>query len=187
MDSRGRGGYQALINAIKYAIDKKVDIISMSLGGRVDNKELHYEITRAVNLGISVVCASGNDARGDMGTADELAYPGSYQEVIEVGAFNKNFIPSAFSNSNMMVDLIAPGENILSLAPGNRLAVLDGTSQATPIVTGALAVLKEWSTKEFGRVLDEVELYGQLIKCTKTLPNVSRRQQGNGCLYLNLF
>lgn len=187
LDSKGRGGYKNIVNAINYAIEKKVDIISMSLGGRVDDKNLHYAITRAVNLGITVVCASGNDARGDMGLVDELAYPGSYEEVIEVGAFNKQLIPSAFSNSNMMVDLIAPGEAILSLAPGDKFAVLNGTSQATPIVTGALAILKEWSKQEFGRELSEMELYGQLIKCTKKLPDISRRQQGNGRLFLDLF
>ncbi|MGL5381592.1 MAG: serine protease, partial [Clostridium sp.] len=56
---------------------------------------------------------------------------------------------------------------------------------ATPHVSGALALLIEWSKKEFGRTLTETELYGQLIKYTKTLP-LARTLQGNGLVYLNL-
>ena len=55
---------------------------------------------------------------------------------------------------------------------------------ATPHVTGALALLIEWSTKEFGRRLTEAELYGQLIKNTETL-NMARSLQGNGLLFMN--
>ena len=57
---------------------------------------------------------------------------------------------------------------------------------ATPHVSGALALLIEWSILEFKRKLSEPEYYAQLIKCTKKL-NMSRNLQGNGYLYMNTF
>ena len=55
---------------------------------------------------------------------------------------------------------------------------------ATPHVTGSLALLIEWSKKEFGRKLSEAELYGQLIKNTNTLP-ILRTLQGNGLVFMD--
>lgn len=182
LDKNGSGSYQGLINALNYAIDKKVDIISMSLGGPNDLPGLHDVIVKAINQNIVVVCAAGN--RGDNNYAtQELDYPGSYEEVIEVGAIDQNKKPAFFSNSNQYVDLLAPGVQILSTYKNQSYATLSGTSMATPYVSGALALLIEWSKKEYGRRLSESELYGQLIKCTNSI-NFSRNIQGNGYLYL---
>ena len=91
---------------------------------------------------------------------------------------------SYFSNSNDNVDLVAYGGNIMACYPGNKYAQCSGTSQATPQISGALALLKEKFIAEFGRLPEcESELYAQLIKNTKTIPNVSRKLQGNGILY----
>ncbi|MED1468433.1 S8 family peptidase [Bacillus salipaludis] len=182
----GSGQYDWIINAIHYAIEQKVDIISMSLGGPTDVKELHDAIKEAVlNHQILVVCAAGNEGDGDS-TTDEFAFPGSYNEVISVGAVDLNRHSSYFTNSNNEVDLVAPGEKITSTYLNGTYATLSGTSMATPHVSGALALLKDLSSKQFERVLTEPELYAQLIKRTVPLGD-SPKAEGNGLIYLTLL
>lgn len=132
---------------------------------------------------ILVVCAAGNEGDNNSST-DEYSYPGAYNEVISVGSIDYKKTAARFTDSNKEVDLLAPGVNIVSTYLNNSYAMLSGTSMATPHVTGALALLIEWSTKEFGRRLTEAELYGQLIKNTETL-NMARSLQGNGLLFMN--
>lgn len=182
IDRTGSGTVSWIVNAINYAIEKNVDIISMSLGTPVDDSKLEKAIKKAVNNNVIVVCAAGNE--GD-GNADvfEYSYPASYIDVISVGAVDKKGVPAEFSNSNLVVDLVAPGVDIVSTYPNNQFAIMSGTSMAAPHVTGSLALLKNWSKVEFQRDLTQEELYAQLIKCTKNI-GYPRTIQGNGVVYL---
>ncbi|MFB6468515.1 S8 family peptidase [Cytobacillus sp. Hz8] len=182
LDKNGSGQYEWIINGINYAIEQKADIISMSLGGPIDVPELHEAIQNAVNHQILVVCAAGNEGDGQE-SSDEYAYPGSYNEVISVGAINLKRRSSEFSNSNNEVDLVAPGEEILSTYLNGKYAKLSGTSMATPHISGGLALIKDTVNKSFERNLTEPELYAQLIKRTVPLGN-SPKLEGNGMLYL---
>ncbi|MFC6040783.1 S8 family peptidase [Paenisporosarcina macmurdoensis] len=185
LGKNGSGQYAWIIKAIQYAIDQKVDIISMSLGGPNDVKALHDVIIEAVNQNILVVCAAGNDGDGKDST-DEFGYPGFYNEVISVGAVNLERKSSGFTNSNNQVDLVAPGEKIISTYLNGTYATLSGTSMATPHVSGALALLKVISNAAFERDLTVPELYSQLIKRTVPLGN-SPNIEGNGLVYLTLL
>ncbi|MGL4656130.1 MAG: S8 family peptidase [Sarcina sp.] len=183
------GAYSWIVNAINYAIDKKVDIINMSLGGKYNSQQLHYAIKRAVANNILVVVAAGNDGDGN-GETTEMNYPAAYNESISVGAIKYDNGESRFSASNNEVDLVAPGQGtngrgIISLAPGNKYVELIGTSMATPHVAGALALIKNWAKKHFDKSLSEAELYAQLIKKTKTL-GFSPKIEGNGGLNLSI-
>lgn len=180
----GDGSYDAIVKALEQAINQKVDIINMSLGGTEANEKMHELINKAINNGICVVCASGNEAMGDNGSVDEISYPGFWREVVEVGSVEQDGIISKFSNSNYNIDLVAYGGQITSCYPGNKYATTSGTSQATPQISGALALLKQKFIAEFGRNPEcESELYAQLIKNTKNIANVNKKLQGNGCLY----
>ena len=185
LGKNGSGQYAWIIKAIQYAIDQKVDIISMSLGGPNDVKALHDVIIEAVNQNILVVCAAGNDGDGQDST-DEFGYPGCYNEVISVGAVNLERKSSGFTNSNNQVDLVAPGEKVISTYLNGTYATLSGTSMATPHVSGALALLKVISNSAFERDLTVPELYSQLIKRTVPLGN-SPNIEGNGLVYLTLL
>lgn len=188
LSGNGTGTYEWIINAINYAIDwqgsngEKVKVINMSLGGSQDNHKLYKVIKEAVDNNISVVCAAGNRGDGSADT-DEYEYPGSYNEVISVGAvdFERNF--PDFTNSNDEVDLVAPGVSILSTYPDKTVKKLTGTSMAAPHIAGAIALLNNSCKKEFGRELSEAEIYGQLIKHTVSLGH-DKKFEGNGLLSL---
>ncbi|RST76261.1 serine protease [Siminovitchia acidinfaciens] len=184
LNRRGSGLHEWIIKGINFAIEQKADIISMSLGGPDDNSKLHEAIKQAVCNNILVVCASGNDGDGSDLT-DEFAYPGRYNEVICVGAVNHERLSSDFTSSHDEVDLVAPGEEILSTYLNGQYATLSGTSMATPHVSGALALIKVLANKSFGRQLSEAELYAQLIKRTVPL-GFSPKLEGNGIVYLTV-
>ncbi|MBY0148612.1 S8 family peptidase [Neobacillus niacini] len=184
LDKNGSGQYDWIINGINYAVDQKADIISMSLGGSADVPELHKAIQNAIANQILVVCAAGNEGDGN-DFSDEFSYPASYNEVISVGASNLQRRSSEFSNSNNEVDLVAPGEEILSTYLNGTYAKLSGTSMATPHVSGALALIKDIVNKSFERSFTEPELYAQLIKRTVPLGN-SPKLEGNGLLFLTV-
>lgn len=185
IDRTGSGKLSWVVNAINYAVKLKVDIISMSLGMSQSNDKLERAIKEAINKDILVVCAAGNDGDGNS-ESFEYSYPAAYPDVISVGAVDKNGVPASFSNSNLAIDLLAPGVNILSTFPNNQFAILSGTSMAAPHVSGSLALLKNWSYKEFQRNLSQRELYAQLIKHTKLL-DYSRTTQGNGLVCLEEY
>lgn len=125
---------------------------------------------------------AGNDGDCNDDT-EELDFPGAYSEVIEVGAVNLERKISCFSNSNQEIDLVAPGDEILSTYPEGKYAVLSGTSMATPHVAGALALLIKQCEREYGRKLSEPEIYAQLIKRTVPL-GYERTSEGNGLIDL---
>ncbi|SCH38698.1 MULTISPECIES: S8 family peptidase [unclassified Romboutsia] len=178
----GSGKLSWVINAIYYAIEKKVDIISMSLGMSENSEKLQRAVKEASSKNILVVCAAGNEGDGNS-EEFQYSYPASYVEVVSVGAVDKKGNPAYFSNANLVIDLVAPGVEIVSTYPNNTYASLSGTSMAAPYVSGSLALLKNWSRQEFQRDLTEQELYAQLIKHTRTL-DYSRTVQGNGLIYL---
>ena len=185
LNKKGLGQYEWIINGINYAIEQKADIISMSLGGPTDLPELHEAIKKAVTNNIFVVCAAGNEGDGEDST-DDFSFPGRYNKVISVGAINLERSPSDFTNSHNEIDLVAPGEEILSTYLNGIFATLSGTSMAAPHVSGALALIKGLVNNSFGRELSERKLYAQLIKRTVPL-GFSQKLEGNGLVYLTVL
>lgn len=183
LDKDGNGQVTGLVNAINYAVSLGVDIISMSLGCIMSISTLRSAINRAIERDIVVICASGNEGDGNAETI-EIAYPAGYNNVISVGAINNKKMSADFSNSNNELDLVAPGVDILSTCNKGDYIMMTGTSMATPHITGAMALLIEWSREEFGRKLSETELYAQLIKNTKDL-DIARTLVGNGMVYID--
>lgn len=186
-DSDGYARNESVIKAIDYAIswrkkEKKVRVISMSLGSPVDDPKLHDAVRRAVDKEIAVVCAAGN--RGDnRAETPEIEYPAGYPESICIGAVDLNKKLTEFTNTNDQVDLVAPGKSIQSTWIGGKYATISGTSMATPHVSGAVALIINQCELEFGRTLSEAEVYAQLIKRTVSL-GYPKMAEGNGLIIL---
>ncbi|WP_020062907.1 S8 family peptidase [Bacillus sp. 123MFChir2] len=197
-DVDGYAKNENVIKAIDHAIaytgpnQEKVRIINLSFGSSQDDPRLHEAVKRAVNANILVVCAAGNEGDNDRSTI-EIGYPAAYSESVCVGAVDLNKKITSFTNTNDEVDLVAPGQGILSTFPVGiednnpdskpGYAILSGTSMATPHVSGAVAIIINQSEQDFKRILTEDEIYAQLVKRTVSL-GYSKQEEGNGLLIL---
>ena len=184
LKKNGDGDFTSIINAFKYAIEQNCHVISMSLGSTNQSEELHNLVKQANELGIIVGTAAGNDGDGNANT-DELCYPASYEESVNVGAVNIDKTIANYSNSSQWVDLCAVGTNITSTFLNNKWCQSTGTSMAVPIISGIALLLREKFIKEFERNPSEQEIYSQLIKNTEDL-KISRRFQGNGMIKIKV-
>ncbi|MCU0253722.1 MAG: S8 family serine peptidase, partial [Acidobacteria bacterium] len=90
--------------------------------------------------GIATVAASGN-----AGLTYLVYYPACLPGAVAVGSASADDDISFFTNANPALDLLAPGEAILSAARGGGLVELSGTSAAAAHVSGAWAVLRSWN------------------------------------------
>jgi serine protease len=96
---------------INWAISKKVDIISMSLGGPVGTPAERRAVLAAENAGISVIAATGNDGK------PLVSYPAAFPTVVAVGAVDSKIQKAKFSNWGPQVAIVAPGVDVVSSVP----------------------------------------------------------------------
>lgn len=124
------------IKAIYHAVEHGADVINMSLGGYWYDYEYGEDqaIQYAYENGVTVVAAMGNDG------SNTVNYPAAYDHVIAVAATDRSNNRAWYSNYGDWCDISAPGSGIYSTLPGDDYKVLDGTSMATPVVTGAIAL-----------------------------------------------
>ncbi|KVL27216.1 S8 family peptidase [Burkholderia sp. MSMB1835] len=119
-------------------------IINLSLGGvGACSTTFQQAIDDVTAKGVTVVVAAGND-----GLSTGLDQPANCRGVITVGATDATGRRASFSNFGADVALSAPGVNILSTSntgtttPGaDTYGLANGTSLATPQVTGAAALM----------------------------------------------
>lgn len=168
-DATGRGDLERALKAINYAVKAGAKILSNSWGNRIYSKFLEDAIRDAGNKGIVFVAAAGNF--GANNNDESPIYPASYKldNVISVGAFSAQDYPSAFScYGPKSVHVSAPGTNILSTVPNNGYAVLSGTSQATPFVSGiaglALSVAPTLSPLELKNKIINTAVFSKMLE-----------------------
>jgi subtilisin family serine protease len=121
------------------AIRQNVKVINMSLGFYYPSPILEDAVKKAIEKGIIVVAAAGNDG------AAVLNYPASFEGVISVGATNEKNQLAYFSTYGPSVDVVAPGQNVYSsvfdVDKGSSFVKMSGTSMASPVVAGAVSLL----------------------------------------------
>jgi subtilisin family serine protease len=165
----GSGSESDIVDAIDYCKIKGADVISLSLGRqqmrredlsqpwRIGQTDLEIACENAINAGIFLVGAADNDGEHDDG---DVGVPSIYNDVISVGAIDKNRKIAPFSSigdndgklsnwddpwdtsdPDKKPELVAPGVEITSPGIDDKYIISEGTSVAVPFVTGIIAII----------------------------------------------
>ncbi len=125
----------AAAEAIYYAASRGVDVINMSFSTADFSYAIFTAVTHALDAGILVVAATGNDGRA-------LQFPASMDGVVAVGSHDAAGSPSWFSPVGDTMGLLGPGENVCVTDRDGTIVRVSGTSFSAPVAAGAGAVLK---------------------------------------------
>jgi thermitase len=135
-DVTGVSNTALVAQGIMQAVDQGARVINISLGTTADALVLRRAVAYALERGVVIVAAAGNEQRV------ALAYPAAYEGVISVGAVDAARVQAFFSNSGPNLTLAAPGVGIISgYGGGSGLVISSGTSQAAAITSGVVAAL----------------------------------------------
>ena len=163
LDSNGSGTTAGAIECLDYIAamkDRGVNLVASnnSWGSFEDSRALEEAIRSQRQRGILFVAAAGNVSH-DVDLMPHYPCAHDVSNVICVGAA---YDSSEYWSSGGYgtVHLAAPGGNIYSTVPGNRYDWKDGTSMATPHVSGALVLLKQQVRSRDWRALKNLVMAG---------------------------
>lgn len=143
LNADGSGGVGDAIAAINYAVANGAKIINASWGGTACSSLLSEAVSDLEQKGVLFVAAAGNDG---VPLESLPEYPAVYNfpHQLTIAAATPDDFMAYFSNSSFnLVHLAAPGVEIFSTLPDGMTGKMTGTSMATPIVSGAAALI--WS------------------------------------------
>ncbi|MFT4603541.1 MAG: subtilisin family serine protease [Rhodothermales bacterium] len=144
----GTSDVSVVIAAVEYMIEARMAnpntpmVVNLSLGENIGTSAytaLDEALDMLAGLGVTIVVAAGNQ-----GVNASLVTPAHVASVITVGSHDADGFFNGFSNWGPDVDILAPGDDVVSLSPalgGTGSPVkMSGTSVATPHVAGAAAL-----------------------------------------------
>ena len=135
LDENGSGSDMTVAAGIEWAMLNKMDIAGMSLGGPTASRALEDICRLASQNNVLLVAAAGNNGYGPN-------YPAAFGDyVIAVAAVDRENEHADFSNIWETNDISAPGVGIYSCYPGGEYRIFDGTSMATPHISGSLGLV----------------------------------------------
>lgn len=139
-DNTAPGGEAYIVfwlQGLVYAADRGAAVANCSFGGGGGASQAEQEIVNyATQKGTLVVAAAGNDG------VNEAFYPAAYDNVLSAGSTNSTDNPSYYSDFGPTVDVMAPGENIMTTVYPNAYGLASGTSFSAPNTSGIAALVK---------------------------------------------
>lgn len=132
-DTEGSSNSFLLAEGIITAVDQGADVINVSLGSYGDSSLVEQAVEYASANGAIIVASSGNEG------LEQPAFPAGYEDVIAVGAIDREGTLVDFSNTGENLDLTAPGLDLPAAWTEDRVISFTGTSASAPFVTGAIA------------------------------------------------
>jgi hypothetical protein len=183
------GPVDAAVEALVYAMDNGARITSNSWTSPFYSQFLFDAFADAEAAGLLSVAAAGNDIN-DLDSFDVPGYPFPwwsfpatfpFASILTVASTDPNDGLSWFSNwGSTSVDLGAPGSDILSTLRNGAYGLLSGTSMATPVVSGAAALV--WAQEP---LLTALELKARLLDTTDPIPALAGKTVTGGRLNLH--
>lgn len=193
-DSKGQLTDADILSGINFAVAQGARVVNGSFGGPSGNSIVKKAISKAKNTLFIFAAGNGDDAGIGFSIDSQPSYPASYglANIIAVAATDANDQLGSFSNFGAKtVALAAPGVNIVSslpMKPTDEMSQygiptasgpLDGTSMATPYVTGAVAMLLGANPK-----MTSAAAKGRILASVDKLPNLAGKVQSGGRLNL---
>ena len=156
-NSSGYFNNSDIAEAIQYAYMNGASVINMSFGGSFISIAVEEALENAYNSCVLVAAAGNDSACNDLSCKKcenvGVSYPAALPYVIGVMSTDKNGSRvSSFSNydhnpyDSIEYEVYAVGEGVGSTWPSNKYACLNGTSMATPTVSGIAALLRSYYT-----------------------------------------
>lgn len=159
-----------------------IDLVNISLGNKIYSEALHNSILELHQLGAMIVSSSGNYGDGNDDT-NEINYPGVFCESVQIGSIDIEKKVSHFSNSNINLDFVSLGNNVISNSnTKSEFKVLNGTSMSTAIASGILGMfIENGKIKNIDNPIDSaLSLAKKYVS-----PLKSKRGTGHGLLRFN--
>ena len=150
---------EKIYEAIKLAIEQDVTIINLSIASYKYDDKIAEIIKRANNRNITVVASSGDYSD------NEVMFPANMNEVVSVGAIGERLEVLDMTSGSNLTTINAPGENVLTLGADEEIFPSSGTSQATAIISGYIAIIKDYANKHNIKISNkDILKYLKLIK-----------------------
>ncbi|MEZ4647836.1 MAG: S8 family serine peptidase [Candidatus Eisenbacteria bacterium] len=135
MNDDGTGSLWDIVRGIDWAREYGVDIINLSLSMAAPHEAMDVALGKCQSAGVAVLAAAGNSGNRDP------KYPATSAWVAGVASVDAANNLSGFSGAGQNIVIAAPGETILSAYPGGQMCQGTGTSMATPIASGCVALV----------------------------------------------
>lgn len=206
LDDAGEGSDGLALAGIEWALEKGCQVISMSFGGAVEAGSTYSEIFEdvaktAMANNCLLIAATGNESDRDEGVIAPINHPANCPSVMAVAALTEGLKVANYSCAGKggarrggrgavaggravaatgadVVNIAAPGDNILSAHIGGGYDVESGTSMATPFVAGVAALLWEQNPGASAREIWD-KLIGQVLPLGGSVTDV-----GAGMVYM---
>ncbi len=146
LSNGGSGSSEGIAQGIRWAADNGADVISMSLGSGSPYGPMESAIKYAWEKGCVVVAAAGNS--GFSGSRNTIGYPAKYMDCLCVGASRSDGQRASFSSGGREMDVVCPGQDIISCSTTNGYRSMSGTSMATPFFAGLCCLIIELMRRE---------------------------------------
>lgn len=159
LNRKGNGSIADVLEGLGWVMENKekygIRILNISVGTAIDkdfseDSLLVKGVERLWDAGVVVVAAAGNNGP----SPQSIGSPGNSRKVITVGASDDDVLVEMDGNKIKdyssrgptkecikKPDIVVPGSNIVSCSSKGGYTVKSGTSMATPVVSGAVALL----------------------------------------------
>ncbi len=134
----GEGDQSRTARGIRAAVAAGAQVINLSLSSQTESQSQADAIRYALDQGVTVVAAAGNRRQEGSPTVYPAAYPG----VIGVSSVGPGAVASGFASRGGFIDLVAPGEGVVTTQVGGGWGREDGTSIAAAFVSAGAALVR---------------------------------------------